>query len=66
METWLYNSLQKKKLSQAKLAEMIGIDKSTLNKKFCGKLPFLYREVADICEILEIENPLPYFPKKRK
>ena len=66
METWLYDRLKKKGLSQAKLAEMIGINKTTLNKKFCGKLPFLYREVADICEILEIENPLPYFPKKRK
>lgn len=66
METWLYDRLQKKGLSQAKLAEMIGIDKTTLNKKFNGKLPFYYTEVADICAILEIDNPLPYFPQKRK
>jgi len=49
-----------------RLAEMIGIDKGTLNKKFGGKLPFLYSEVVRICEILRIDNPIPYFPKTRK
>ena len=66
METWLYEKLKSKGLSQAKVAEKIGIDRGTLNKKFCGKLPFLYKEVVDICEVLDIDNPLPYFPTKRK
>jgi|GEM_PF-2751554 len=66
MEPWLYEKLHSQKLTQAKLAEMIGIDKGTLNKKFGGKLPFLYSEVVRICEILRIDNPIPYFPKTRK
>lgn len=66
MEVWLYDKLKKKGLSQATLAEKIGIDKVTLNRKFQGKSPFMYTEVADICEILDIDNPLPFFPKKRK
>ncbi len=66
MEVWLYDKLKKKGLSQAALAAKIGMNKITLNRKFQGKLPFMYTEVADICEALDIDNPLPYFPKKRK
>lgn len=66
METWLYDRLKENGLTQSKLAEIVGINKGTLNKKFSGKLPFYYSEVAAICEILKIDNPLPFFPKKRK
>lgn len=66
MEPWLYEKLKANQLTQKKLAEQIGISKYTLNKKFGGKLPFLYSEVAQICEILKIDNPIPYFPKTRK
>ena len=66
MEPWLYEKLKANQLTQKKLAEQIGIDKGTLNKKFGGKLPFLYSEVIQICEILKIDNPIPYFPKTRK
>lgn len=66
MENWLYEKLKEKKLTQKQLAEMIGIVPTTLSKKFHGELPFIYDEVVRMCEILEISNPLPYFPKKRK
>ena len=66
METWLYSKLKEKGTTQKELARMVGILPSTLSKKFHGELPFLYSEVVRICEILEIDNPLPYFPQKRK
>lgn len=66
MEVWLYEKLKDNQLTQKKLAEKIGISQCTLSKKFLGKLPFLYSEVVAICEILKIDNPLPYFPRMRK
>ncbi len=63
MEPWLYEKLKANNLTQKKLAEQIGISQYTLSRKFLGKNPFLYDEVAQICEILKIDNPIPYFPK---
>ncbi len=57
MQVWLYEKLKKKGLSQAALARMIGSTPHSLCAKFCGRQPFLYREVEAICEILDIENP---------
>lgn len=60
MQPWLYEKLQKKGLTQAKLARRIDKDPSLLCKKFNGKQPFLYSEVVQICRELEIDNPLAY------
>lgn len=65
MHVWLYEKLAQKNLSQAKLAEMLGISKHTLNRKFSGKAPFLYDEVVRICDILEIDEPRKYFGTKK-
>ena len=66
MEVWLYEKLNEKKISQTKLAERTGITKSSLRRKFLGKTPFTYDEVCGICEILDIDNPLPYFPRTKR
>ena len=61
-----YKEMTKELLTAAKLAEQIGISQYTLSRKFLGKNPFLYDEVVQICEMLKIDNPIPYFPKTRK
>ncbi len=66
MEPWLYSKLKENNMKQRNLAELLKIEEGTLSKKFNGVLPFTYSEVVIICEALHIDNPLPYFPKKRK
>lgn len=61
MQPEVFEALHNKGLSQAKLAEMVGISPRALCQKFKGQRPFLYREVVKICEILNIENPM-HFP----
>lgn len=66
MEPWLFAKLKENNMKQRQLAELLEIEEGTLSKKFNGVLPFTYSEVVLICEVLHIDNPLPYFPKKRK
>jgi transcriptional regulator with XRE-family HTH domain len=42
--------------TQEKLAEAMGINKSTLNGKLSGKSSFTTAEIDKICEILSISN----------
>lgn len=62
----LFEKLKEKRMNQKKLAEAIGMPYTVLNRKLNGRLPLLYREVIAICEVLGIDNPIPYFEVKRK
>lgn len=43
-------------LTQAKLADAIGKNKSTLNAKINGMYAFTTKEIDDICRVLDISN----------
>lgn len=45
-------------LTQAKLADAIGKNKSTLSEKIKGKYVFTAKEIDDICRVLDIPNSM--------
>mgnify|MGYP001630240726 CR=1 FL=1 len=51
--------------SQAKLARVLGISEKSLSRKLTGECNFWWWEIVRICEIFQIENPLPVFPHKK-
>lgn len=48
-------------MTQAEMAEKIGISLSALNAKMSGKREFTVQEAAMICQLLKIEEPKEYF-----
>lgn len=48
-------------MTQAEMAEKIGISLSALNAKMGGKREFTVQEAAMICQLLKIEEPKEYF-----
>nr|DAO40667.1 MAG TPA: Helix-turn-helix XRE-family like protein [Caudoviricetes sp.] len=50
-----------KNISQAKMAEMLGINVSSLNAKMNNKREFTIGEATKICSILNIDTPNEYF-----
>jgi len=54
-------------ITQKRLAEMLGIDKSSLNMKLSGKKQFKEYEMYKICEILKLTlNQVFLFSKSSK
>jgi transcriptional regulator with XRE-family HTH domain len=62
----LFEKLKEKRMNQKKLAEAIGMSYTVLNRKLNGRLPLLYSEAIEICKVLGVDNPIPYFDVKRK
>lgn len=65
MEVWLYSKLKDAGLTQKELAKRIGISAHSLCNKFGGKVPFTYREVITICDVLGIDNPREFFKNEK-
>lgn len=53
--------LIKRKTSQRKLADKIGMAPSALCNKVNGKVDFRLKEVITLCELLSIDDPKEYF-----
>lgn len=52
----LIGLLAEKNISQRELAQMLGMNKNTVNSKINGKTPFDTGEATKICEILDITD----------
>lgn len=62
MNTNLFKAaIAKKGLTQARLAQQIGISANTLSKKINGKSDFVIWEVVAITNALELKNPQEIF-----
>lgn len=48
-------------LTQQKLAEKVGLSPNSLSRKLSGERDFRLCEMVRICEVLNIEDPYPYF-----
>lgn len=51
----IIKAMKKKKISRVRLAEELGMGKSTLSHRLCGAREFKLSELIEICDILEIE-----------
>ncbi|MBQ7786138.1 MAG: helix-turn-helix domain-containing protein [Clostridia bacterium] len=54
----LRERIRSKHITEASLAEMLGITKWTMSRKMHGYEDFTWSEVLQMCEILGIENPI--------
>lgn len=57
----LRGKIVEKGLTQACLAERIGISKNSMSRKLLGKRDFKLFEVSKICNVLDINNPEDIF-----
>ena len=53
--------MTEKKFTQRNLALEMGISAQSLNGKLNGRVQFTLKEVLDIMNLLEIDNPNDYF-----
>ena len=51
--------------TQSKFAEALGIEKGSLSNKLSGNADFKQNQIMQSIELLEIENPVPYFFTKK-
>lgn len=51
----IIKAMKKKKIFRVRLAEELGMGKSTLSQRFSGEREFKLSELIEICDILEIE-----------
>lgn len=51
----IIKAMKKKKISRVRLAEELGMGKSTMSQRFSGAREFKLSELIEICDILEIE-----------
>lgn len=51
----IIKAMKKKKISRVRLAEELGMGKSTLSQRFSGAREFKLSELIEICDILGIE-----------
>lgn len=51
----IIKAMKKKKISRVRLAEELGMGKSTLSQRFSGAREFKLSELIETCDILEIE-----------
>lgn len=52
----LLGRIKELKHTQASIAEIIGINKSTLSVKLHGKYPFTVKEIDALCKLLDISS----------
>ena len=64
MQTKLKSLLFERNISQYKLAEQMNMAPRTFSDKMRGKSDFTFTEVYELCNILQIENPLDIFIPK--
>lgn len=57
----LKSQIVKKGLTQEQLALQIKISPNSLSRKLTGKREFRLSEVKNLCEVLEIANPVEIF-----
>lgn len=57
----LKGKMKEKRISQAEMAEEIGITLQAFNQKVNGKRQFTIEEAIIISEKLDLENPMEYF-----
>ena len=62
----LIYALDAKNVNRSKLADALGITRSTLWRKLQGERAFTWWEVAAICRWLGCKNPLELFPAKKE
>ena len=53
--------IKEKGETQATIAVMIGMSANSLSRKLTGKRQFTLCEVEAICNVLDIQDPTPYF-----
>lgn len=57
----LKGKMAEKGMTQAQLAQKIGISENSLSRKLLGKREFRLSEAVDICIALDIEDPAGIF-----
>lgn len=48
--------MKRRKIPQKQIAGLVGVDRTTFNRKLSGQIPFTFDEMALICERLGIEH----------
>lgn len=51
----IITAMKKKKISRVRLAEELGMGKSTLSQRFSGAREFKLSELIEICDLLDIK-----------
>ena len=57
----LRGAMAEKGVSQAELAQLIGISLNSLNRKLNGRTDFTVKEASEIASALDIEDPVTCF-----